>query len=143
MRFQIGRFAIGSPGAPRYDDALADRLQAIIARRAPETTESDLMSGAGVQPGVVRKNSGKISDFISVWRRGRDSNTRCRFVFHAITDNPIWRELSNNIIQKGLAFIGDWSGTVYRSGRNVRFGILPRRPGGRGGASVVRRMAPR
>ena len=66
-----------------------------------------------------------------------------RFVFHAITDDPIWRELSNNIIQKGLAFIGDWSGTMYRSGHNVRFGILPRRPGGRGGASVVRRMAPR
>jgi hypothetical protein len=51
--------------------------------------------------------------------------------------------MSKNIIQKGLAFIGDWSGTVNRSGRNVRFGILPRRLGGRGGASVVRRMAPR
>jgi hypothetical protein len=51
--------------------------------------------------------------------------------------------LSNNIIQKGLEFAGDWSGTVGRSGREMRFGILPRRPDGRGGASVVRRMAPR
>jgi hypothetical protein len=25
-------------------------------------------------------------------------------------------ELSNNIIQKGLAFIGDWSGTVVKPG---------------------------
>ena len=25
-------------------------------------------------------------------------------------------QLSNNIIQKGLAFIGDWSGTVVKSG---------------------------
>jgi hypothetical protein len=36
-------------------------------------------------------------------------------------------ELSNNIIQKGLAFIGDWSGTVVKSGRHERLGILPRR----------------
>jgi len=57
----------------------------------------------------------------------RSPTRTLRFVFHAITDDPIWRELSNNIIQKGLAFIGDWSGTMYRSGRNVRFGILPRR----------------
>ena len=55
----------------------------------------------------------------------------------------IWRQLSNNIIQKGLEIAGDWSGTVCSSGRDVRFGILPRRPGGRGGASVVRRMASR
>jgi hypothetical protein len=50
-------------------------------------------------------------------------------------------ELSNNIIQKGLAFIGDWSGTVVKSGRHERPGILPRRLVGRGGASVVRRNA--
>ena len=29
-------------------------------------------------------------------------------------------ELSNNMIQKGLAFIGDWSGTVVKSGRHER-----------------------
>jgi hypothetical protein len=46
-------------------------------------------------------------------------------------------ELSNNIIQKGLAFIGDWSGTVVKSGPHERPGILPRRLVGRGGASVV------
>ena len=34
-------------------------------------------------------------------------------------------ELSNNIIQKGMAFIGDWSGTVVRSGSHERPGILP------------------
>jgi hypothetical protein len=50
-------------------------------------------------------------------------------------------ELSNNIIQKGLAFIGDWSGTVVKSGPHERPGILPRRLIGRGGASVVRRNA--
>jgi Protein of unknown function (DUF3489) len=48
-------------------------------------------------------------------------------------------ELSNNIIQKGLAFIGDWSGTVVKSGPHERPGILPRRLVGRGGASVVAR----
>jgi hypothetical protein len=50
-------------------------------------------------------------------------------------------ELSNNIIQKGLAFIDDWSGTVVKSGRHERPGILPRRLVGRGGASVMRRNA--
>jgi hypothetical protein len=46
-------------------------------------------------------------------------------------------ETSNNIIQKGLAFIGDWSGTVVKYARRGRSGILPRRLVGRGGASVV------
>jgi hypothetical protein len=47
-------------------------------------------------------------------------------------------KLSNNIIQKGLAFGRRWSGTVANSGRSE---ILPRRLHGRGGASVVRRDA--
>ena len=50
-------------------------------------------------------------------------------------------KLSNNIIQKGLAFGRDWSGSVVNSGRQGRFEILPRRLDGRGGASVVRRNA--
>jgi hypothetical protein len=50
-------------------------------------------------------------------------------------------ELGNNIMKKGLAFIGDWSGTVVKSGPHERPGILPRRLIGRGGASVVRRNA--
>jgi hypothetical protein len=50
-------------------------------------------------------------------------------------------ELSNNIIQKGLAFIDHWSGTVVRYGPHECPGILPRRLVGRGGASVVRRNA--
>ena len=45
-------------------------------------------------------------------------------------------KLSNNILQKGLAFIGHW---VVESGRYKRPGILPRRLVGRGGVSVVRR----
>jgi Protein of unknown function (DUF3489) len=49
--------------------------------------------------------------------------------------------LSNNIIQKGLAFGRDWSGSVVNSGRCGRSEILPRRLDGRGGASVVRRDA--
>jgi hypothetical protein len=48
-------------------------------------------------------------------------------------------KLSNNILQKELAFIGHWSGTVVESGRYKRPGILPRRLVGRGGVSVVRR----
>ena len=48
-------------------------------------------------------------------------------------------KLSNNILQKELAFIGHWSGTVVESGRYKRPGILPRRLAGRGGVSVVRR----
>ena len=50
-------------------------------------------------------------------------------------------QLSNNIIKKGLAFIGDWSGTVVKSGPHERPGILPRRLVGPGGASAVRRNA--
>jgi hypothetical protein len=50
-------------------------------------------------------------------------------------------KLSNNIIQKGLAFGRDSSGTVVNSGRQGRSEILPRRPDGRGGASAVRRDA--
>jgi len=49
--------------------------------------------------------------------------------------------LSNNIIQKGLAFGRDWSGSVVNSGALRRSEILPRRLHGRGGASVVRRDA--
>jgi hypothetical protein len=47
----------------------------------------------------------------------------------------------HNIIQKGLAFGRDWSGTVTDSGRQGRSEILPRRLVGRDGASVVRRDA--
>ena len=50
-------------------------------------------------------------------------------------------ELSNNIIQKELAFGRHWSSTVVKSARHERPGILPRRLVGRGGASVVRRNA--
>jgi hypothetical protein len=35
-------------------------------------------------------------------------------------------KLSNNIIQKGLAFRGDWSGTVAHPGRQRCLEILPR-----------------
>ena len=45
--------------------------------------------------------------------------------------------MSNNIIQKGLAFVREQSGTVTRSGREARLGILPHRLHGRGGAVVV------
>ena len=50
-------------------------------------------------------------------------------------------ELSNNIIQKRLAFDRDWSGTVAHSRAERRPEILPRRLHGRRGASVVRRDA--
>ncbi len=46
-------------------------------------------------------------------------------------------KLSNNILQKELAFIGHWSGTVVESGRYKRPGILPRRLFRQCGASVV------
>ena len=49
--------------------------------------------------------------------------------------------LSNNIIQKGLAFVRHWSGSVLSFRALRRSGILPRRLSGRGGASVVRRDA--
>ena len=48
-------------------------------------------------------------------------------------------QTSNNIIQKGLAFDRDWSGTVVKSGHHECPGIPPRRLVGRDGASVVRR----
>ena len=46
-------------------------------------------------------------------------------------------ETSNNIIQKGLAFPRQQSGTVVSSGRWTHPGILPRRLDCQGGASVV------
>jgi hypothetical protein len=54
----------------------------------------------------------------------------------------VWPELRNNIIQKGLAFRRDWSGTVGNSGRQGRSEILPRRLVGRDGASVVAARMP-
>jgi hypothetical protein len=44
---------------------------------------------------------------------------------------------SNNIIQKGLAFVRERSGSANRSGHDTRLGILPRRLQGQGGAVVV------
>jgi hypothetical protein len=35
------------------------------------------------------------------------------------------RQISNNIIQKGLAFVREQSGSVTVSGRQTRLGILP------------------
>src|SRR5204862_8136564 len=54
---------------------------------------------------------------------------------------PVCRRTSNNIIQKGLAFGRDRSGTVANSGRQWRPEILPRRLHGRDGALVVRHDA--
>jgi hypothetical protein len=50
-------------------------------------------------------------------------------------------ETSNKIIQKGLAFLLEQSGTLLSSGPLTCSGILPRRLHRRGGASVVRRNA--
>ncbi len=50
-------------------------------------------------------------------------------------------ETSNKIIQKGLAFLLEQSGTLVSSGPLTCSGILPRRLHRRGGASVVRRNA--
>ncbi|MGZ3337324.1 MAG: hypothetical protein ACXVBV_18545, partial [Isosphaeraceae bacterium] len=61
----------------------------------------------------------------------------CRIIFRSVAPN-----LSNNIIQKGLAFGCDWSGSVGRSGRRERSEILPRRLVGRDGVFVVRRATP-
>src|SRR5215510_10824442 len=44
---------------------------------------------------------------------------------------------SNNIIQKGLAFVREQSGTVTVPGARRALGFLPRRLHGRGGAAVV------
>jgi hypothetical protein len=49
--------------------------------------------------------------------------------------------MSNNIMQNGLAFDRQQSGTVASSGRSGRPEILPHRLHGRDGASVVRRDA--
>src|SRR5262245_12456462 len=49
---------------------------------------------------------------------------------------PVCPQTSNNIIQKGLAFVREQSGSVTVSGRDA-LGILPRRLQGRGGAAVV------
>jgi hypothetical protein len=50
-------------------------------------------------------------------------------------------QLSKIIIQKSLASVRHQSGTVASSHALRAFGILPRRPDGRGGASVVRQDA--
>jgi hypothetical protein len=48
----------------------------------------------------------------------------------------------NNMVQKGPAFVREQSGTVTRSEREARLGILPRRLHGRGGAVVVAATTP-
>jgi hypothetical protein len=77
------------------------------------------------------------------FRRERATPTDCgpptEYRALSIILRSLGPELSNNIIQKRLAFIGDWSGTVVKSGPHERPGILPRRLVRRGGASVVRR----
>jgi hypothetical protein len=50
-------------------------------------------------------------------------------------------KISNRILQKGLAFRGETSGTVVIPGRLGRSEILPRRLICRGGALMVRRQA--
>src|SRR5262249_26346900 len=51
-------------------------------------------------------------------------------------------QTSNNIIQKGLAFGREQSGTVTVPGARRALGILPRRLQGQGGAAVVAAMTP-
>ena len=51
-------------------------------------------------------------------------------------------QTSNNIIQKGLAFVLERSGSVTRSGHQTRLGILPRRLHGQGGVVVVAAKTP-
>src|SRR6516164_9137534 len=55
---------------------------------------------------------------------------------------PVCPQTSNNIIQKGLAFGREQSGTVTVPGARRALGILPRRLHGRGGAAVVVAMTP-
>ena len=52
-------------------------------------------------------------------------------------------QTSNNIIQKGLAFVRERSGSVTVPGTSARLGILPRRLHGQGGAVVVAATTPR
>src|SRR5262249_12633954 len=56
-------------------------------------------------------------------------------VWHFVIPLSSLLQTSNNIIQKGLAFVGEQSGSVTVSGRDA-LGILPRRLQGRGGAAV-------
>jgi hypothetical protein len=51
--------------------------------------------------------------------------------------DPFGLKTSNKMIQKGLAFQRERSGTVTVPGAKSPFGILPRRPHGHSGASVV------
>ena len=72
-----------------------------------------------------------------------DSICRCaRSPTTSVSPQQGLPETSNNIIiQKGLAFGRDWSGTVVNPERMRASEILPRRLHGRGGALVVRRDA--
>jgi Protein of unknown function (DUF3489) len=55
--------------------------------------------------------------------------------------DPFWSKTSKKIIQKGLAFRCERSGTVTVPGSDRHLGILPRRPCGHCGASVVAALA--
>jgi hypothetical protein len=74
--------------------------------------------------------------------RDLEFSLRCRLpagrlagVFHA----QVGTKLSNKMIQKGLAFVFDRSGSVADLGCHRRSEILPRRLDAKRGASVVRR----
>src|SRR5262249_7882430 len=69
------------------------------------------------------------------FRHGRTSLRRRSRITRIIPLSGL-PKTSNNIIQKGLAFVREQSGSVTVSGRDA-LGILPRRLQGRGGAAVV------
>jgi len=70
--------------------------------------------------------NGKTGYFILIFRK-----------YPSITECSGLAQTSNKIIQKGLAFARKQSGTDTVPSAETRFGILPRRLFGRGGASVV------
>ena len=65
--------------------------------------------------------------------RNREGSRRCGEIIPCSD----LRQTSNNIIQKGLAFVRKRSGSVTVPGARRALGILPRRSHGRGGAVVV------
>jgi hypothetical protein len=87
--------------------------------------------------GRRRRSAGKPRACVMMARRRVSRGVLACRVHVPIMLRSYVPKLSNNIIQKGLAFGRDWSGTVGNPGRPGCSEILPRRLVGRGGASVV------
>ena len=112
----------GASGALVYNDFLKEKLEGFRG-----------MISSGFHRGRVRRPATSKTEDVPTTRKVNIPTSHC---------DSMGSLLSNNIIEKGLAFGRHRSGTVVNSGAPSAFRrSCPARPHGRDGASLVRRDA--